>query len=233
MTQYILAVPNFSDGRHKDVIEAVVDQVRNVPGVKLLDYHPDPDFNRTVVTVIGRAAGTKGALLNMAGKSIELINMEEQSGSHPRIGAQDTIPIFPLRNISLGECIELAEEIGSEVYKRLGVPVYFIWRKCPQAGEALVGFYPQGPIRRLQAGCSHRRPATRPRPGRAASQRWGGHRQRWNQSTGGLSTSSLTPTTCRYRQAASQKSCVDPAGVSQPCARLGLSLKTATRFASR
>lgn len=125
MSKYILAVPNFSDGRRKVVIEAVVDQVRGVSGVKLLDYHPDPDFNRTVVTVIGEPGPLKEALLTMAGKSIELIDMEQQSGSHPRIGAQDTIPIFPLRGISLGECIELAEEIGQEVYRRFGVPVFF------------------------------------------------------------------------------------------------------------
>ncbi len=125
MSKYILAVPNFSDGRRKHVIEAVVDQVRNVEGVKLLDYHPDPDFNRTVVTVLGTPESLKEALLKMAGKSIELIDMEEQSGSHPRIGAQDTIPIFPLRNINLGECIQLAEQIGAEVYQRYGVPVYF------------------------------------------------------------------------------------------------------------
>lgn len=125
MDKYILAVPNFSDGKRPAVIEAVVDQVRNVKGVKLLDYHPDPDFNRTVVTLIGKPQELKEALLNLAGKAIELINMEEQSGSHPRIGAQDTIPIFPLKGISLGECIELAEEIGGEVYKRFNVPVYF------------------------------------------------------------------------------------------------------------
>jgi glutamate formiminotransferase/formiminotetrahydrofolate cyclodeaminase len=125
MSKYILAVPNFSDGRRIDIIEAVVDQVRNLDGVKLLDYHPDPDFNRTVVTVLGTPEKIKDALLKMAGKSIELINMEEQEGSHPRIGAQDTIPIFPLRNISLGECIQLAEEIGVEVYEKFGVPVYF------------------------------------------------------------------------------------------------------------
>jgi glutamate formiminotransferase / 5-formyltetrahydrofolate cyclo-ligase len=125
MGKYILAVPNFSDGKRPEVIEAIVDQVRNVKGVKLLDYHPDPDFNRTVVTLIGKPQELKEALLNLASKSIELINMEEQSGSHPRIGAQDTIPIFPLKGITLGECIELAEEIGSEVYKRFDVPVYF------------------------------------------------------------------------------------------------------------
>ncbi len=125
MQKYIQAVPNFSDGRRKEVIEAVVDQVRNAPGVKLVDYAPDPDFNRTVVTLIGQPQPLKEALLNMAGKAIELINMEEQRGSHPRIGAQDTIPAFPLKNVTLEECVSLAEEIGQEVYRRFKVPVYF------------------------------------------------------------------------------------------------------------
>ena len=62
MAQYVLAVPNFSDGRRKEVIEAVVGQLRDVAGVKLLDYHPDPDFNRTMVTVIGRPDELKAAL---------------------------------------------------------------------------------------------------------------------------------------------------------------------------
>lgn len=125
MNKFIHAVPNFSEGRRKEVIEAIVDQVRNIEGVKLIDYYPDPDFNRTVVEVIGKPSPLKEALLNMAEKSFELINMEEQSGNHPRIGSQDTIPIFPLTNVTLEECIELAEEIGQEIYKRYKVPVYF------------------------------------------------------------------------------------------------------------
>lgn len=123
--QYILAVPNFSEGRKKEIIEAVVDQVRNVEGVKLVSYEPEEDFNRTVITVIGEPAPLKEALLNMAGKSYELINMEEQRGTHPRIGAQDTIPLFPFKNTTVEDCRKLAEEIGEEVYKRFEVPVYF------------------------------------------------------------------------------------------------------------
>ena len=125
MAQVIHAVPNFSDGKHHAVIEAVVEPLRDVSGVKLIDYYPDPDFNRTVVEVIGRPAPLKEALLNMAGKAYELINMEAQRGDHPRIGVQDTIPLFPLKNISLTECVELAEDIGEEIFKRFEVPVYF------------------------------------------------------------------------------------------------------------
>jgi glutamate formiminotransferase/formiminotetrahydrofolate cyclodeaminase len=125
MGEYIHAVPNFSDGCRKEVIEAVVAPLRGVKGVKLIDYYPDPDFNRTVIEVVGQPQPLKEALLNMAGNSYKLINMEEQKGAHPRIGAQDTIPIFPLIGISLEECIDLAEEIGKEIYKRFKVPVYF------------------------------------------------------------------------------------------------------------
>jgi glutamate formiminotransferase/formiminotetrahydrofolate cyclodeaminase len=123
--QYVHAVPNFSDGKRQEVIEAVVDPLRGVSGVKLIDYYPDPDFNRTVVEVIGKPDSLKEALLNMAGKAYALINMEKQRGAHPRIGAQDTIPLFPLKNISIAECVELAEDIGAEIFKRFEVPVYF------------------------------------------------------------------------------------------------------------
>jgi len=123
--QYVHAVPNFSDGKRRAVIEAVVDPLQGVPGVKMIDYYPDPDFNRTVVEIVGQPDPLKEALLNMAGKAYELINMEEQRGDHPRIGAQDTIPLFPLKNITLAECVELAENIGEEIFKRFEVPVYF------------------------------------------------------------------------------------------------------------
>ncbi len=123
--QYLLAVPNFSDGRRKEVIEEVVAPLKNIEGVKLVSYEPEHDFNRTVVTVIGEPAPLKEALLEMAGRAYQLINMEEQQGTHPRIGAQDTIPLFPFKNITLEECRLLAEEIGQQIFERYQVPVYF------------------------------------------------------------------------------------------------------------
>lgn len=123
--QYIHAVPNFSNGRDKDIIEAVVDQIRNREGVQLIDYFPDSDFNRTVIECIGEPEPLKAALLAMAGKSYELIDMETQEGKHPRIGAQDTIPVFPLLNITLEECTVVAEDIGKSIWEKYQVPVYY------------------------------------------------------------------------------------------------------------
>jgi len=125
MAQYVHSVPNFSEGRRHEVIAEIVDQLRDRDGVKLIGHYPDPDFNRTVVEVIGQPAPLKEALLDMAGRSYDLIDMEKQRGDHPRIGAQDSIPLFPLANITLQECVDLAEEIGRELFARYAVPVYF------------------------------------------------------------------------------------------------------------
>ena len=125
MSVYIHSVPNFSEGARKEVIETIVDNLRGIDDVKLIDYYPDKNFNRTVVEVIGKPQPLKEALLKMAASSYELIDMEKQKGDHPRIGAQDTIPLFPLANCSLQECIAFAEEIGKEIFERFKVPVYF------------------------------------------------------------------------------------------------------------
>ncbi|KMT22113.1 glutamate formimidoyltransferase [Clostridium cylindrosporum] len=142
--KYILAVPNFSEGRRQDVIEAVVDQVRNVEGVKLVSYEPEHDFNRTVVTVIGEPAPLKTALKNMAKKCYELIDMREQSGSHPRIGAQDTIPLFPFRNIELEEVIAIANEIGNELFEETKMPIFFAAENASNEERKALAFIRKG-----------------------------------------------------------------------------------------
>jgi len=142
--QYVLAVPNFSEGRRKEVIEAVAAPLKNREGVTLVSVEPEHDFNRTVITVIGEPEPLKEALLEMAGKSYELINMEEQQGSHPRIGAQDTIPLFPFKNISLEACTQLAEEIGQAVYDRFQVPVFFSGQNARNEDRKALSFIRKG-----------------------------------------------------------------------------------------
>jgi glutamate formiminotransferase/formiminotetrahydrofolate cyclodeaminase len=142
--KYILAVPNFSDGRNTDVIEAIVDEVKKVEGVKLISYEPEHDFNRTVITCIGEPAPLKEAMLAMAAKSYELIDMRKQSGTHPRIGGQDTIPLFPFKNIELDEVQALAEEIGQALYEEHGVPVFFSGVNARNEKRKALGYIRKG-----------------------------------------------------------------------------------------
>lgn len=142
--KYVHAAPNFSAGRDRDVVEAVVDQVRNVPGVRLVDYFPDADFNRTPIELIGEPEPLLNALLNMAGKAYELIDMEKQKGKHPRIGAQDTIPLFPLRNIDLEECKELAFRLGKAIWEKHHVPVFFAGANARSKARAEISFIREG-----------------------------------------------------------------------------------------
>lgn len=110
MAKYILSDPNFSDGKRKDVIDQIVAPYRNRPGLKLIGYEPDPDFDRLPVELLGRPEVMKDAILESCAKAYELIDMEKQTGHHPRIGAVDTIEIYPAKDITIEECRELAED---------------------------------------------------------------------------------------------------------------------------
>lgn len=124
MAALVECVPNFSEGRNKDVIEAIVDEVRKVKGVKLLDYAPDEDHNRTVVTLIGDPEGVKEATFNLVKKAAELIDMSVHKGGHPRMGATDVVPFIPISDITMDECVEIAKYVGKKIGEELNIPVY-------------------------------------------------------------------------------------------------------------
>lgn len=124
MAQVVQCVPNISEGRRPEVIEAIVNQVRQVPGVALLDTLPDIDHNRTVITFIGEMGPVKEAAFQLTKKAIELIDMEKQTGGHPRIGAVDVIPLIPINEVEMTDCIEGAKELAQRVSAELGVPTY-------------------------------------------------------------------------------------------------------------
>ncbi|MBQ7262263.1 MAG: glutamate formimidoyltransferase [Synergistaceae bacterium] len=142
--QYIHSAPNFSAGRDRSVVDAIVDVVRDVKGVRLIDYYPDADFDRTPVELIGEPEPLAKALVAMAGKAYELIDMRVQKGKHPRIGAQDTIPLFPLRDISVDEVKELAFKIGHEIWDEHGVPVFFAGVNARSDERREISFIRQG-----------------------------------------------------------------------------------------
>ncbi len=124
MSKLVECVPNFSEGRRTEVIDAIVAEVRKVDGIKLLDAKSDPSHNRTVVTFVGEPQAAKRAAFNACAKAAELIDMEKHKGEHPRVGATDVIPFVPVSNVTMEECIQLADELGREIGEQLAIPVY-------------------------------------------------------------------------------------------------------------
>lgn len=149
--QFILAVPNFSEGRDEAKIRAIADTISGREGVKLVTCEPEHDFNRTVLTIIGEPAPIKQALLDMAAKTYELLDMTQQKGSHPRIGAQDTIPLFPLMNIELEQVQALAEEIGHELHQIHGVPIFFSAENARTEDRKSISYIRKGQYEGLKA----------------------------------------------------------------------------------
>ena len=117
-------VPNFSEGRRPEVIEAIVAAVDGVEGVKVLHVDPGYDANRTVVTFAGVPDAVAEAAFRAVKCASELIDMRVHSGRHPRIGATDVMPLVPVRGITLEQCAEYARRLSARIYSELGVPVY-------------------------------------------------------------------------------------------------------------
>jgi len=118
-------IPNFSEGRDLDKVEAIVQAVRETPGVKLLDSFSDPDHNRSVVTFIGEPEPVKKAAMNLALKALELIDLRTHQGGHPRIGAVDVVPFVPVRGMDMSQAVHIAKEFGQELGEKGELPIYF------------------------------------------------------------------------------------------------------------
>ena len=124
MASLIECVPNFSEGRRPEVVEEIVRAVRSIDGVTLLDHSRDATHNRSVVTFAGSAEPVVRAATAAVGRALELIDMEQHSGAHPRIGAVDVIPFVPLGTTRMEECIDLARRFGEQIATRFEIPVY-------------------------------------------------------------------------------------------------------------
>lgn len=120
----IECVPNYSEGRRSEVIEALSDSIRKQDGVKLLDYSSDKDHNRSVFTFIGDPLGVKNAIFASFETALKHIEIEKHQGGHPRIGAMDVVPLIPIKNITMEETVALAREIGKELAEKYDLPVY-------------------------------------------------------------------------------------------------------------
>jgi glutamate formiminotransferase / formiminotetrahydrofolate cyclodeaminase len=125
MTQPILeCIPNFSEARRPDVVEAIMNSITSVEGIALLDRHSDLDHNRTVLTFVGPPASVEEAAFRAIAKAAELIDLDHHTGEHPRIGATDVVPFVPISGLSMQDCVQIARHLGQRVGSELNIPVY-------------------------------------------------------------------------------------------------------------
>lgn len=124
MNKLVECIPNFSEGRRPAVVAEIMEAIRGVEGVTVLDCSSDASHNRSVITFTGRPSAVKKAAFAAVGRAKDLINMEEHRGEHPRIGAADVVPFVPLEGVTMEECVELARELGREIGEKLEIPVY-------------------------------------------------------------------------------------------------------------
>src|SRR5262245_34217313 len=124
MNRIVECVPNFSEGRRPEVIDAIVEAIISVGNVYLLGREMDADHNRAVVTIAGSPDSIGQAAVRGVEVAIKHIDLNKHRGEHPRIGASDVIPFIPIRGVSLGECVEIARKTAQEIAGRFGIPVY-------------------------------------------------------------------------------------------------------------
>lgn len=122
--QIVECIPNFSEGRRPEVVQAIVSAIQSVSGVTLLDQSSDADHNRSVVTFVGSPQAVEEAAFQGISKAAELIDMTKHTGEHPRMGAADVVPFVPISGVSMQDCVLLAQRLGKRVGEELGIPVY-------------------------------------------------------------------------------------------------------------
>lgn len=135
MARIIQCVPNFSEGRDKVLIEKILDEIRSVDGVKLLDYSMDKDHNRSVVTFIGEPENVIEAAFLACKKASELIDLRNHKGEHPRMGATDVIPLIPISDVTMVDCVEFSKDLGKRIGEELGISVYLYEKSAAKAAR--------------------------------------------------------------------------------------------------
>lgn len=151
MRKLVECVPNFSEGRNPEIIEAIADAIRQTTGCTLLDVDPGKSTNRTVYTFVGSPEAVVEGALNSAKVARKLINMRNHHGEHPRMGAMDVCPFVPVAGVTMEDCVECAKEFGRRAAEEIGIPIYLyeyaqkkeFRKKLPQIREGEYEAIPQ------------------------------------------------------------------------------------------
>ena len=135
----IECIPNFSEARRPEVVEAIVAAITSVPNVSLLNQSSDNDHNRTVITFAGPPAAVEQAAFLGIRKAAELIDLDKHTGTHPRLGATDVVPFVPLAGVDMSECVAIARRLGERVGHELEIPVYLYEEAATRSGSRQFG----------------------------------------------------------------------------------------------
>jgi glutamate formiminotransferase / formiminotetrahydrofolate cyclodeaminase len=123
MSTLVECVPNFSEGRDKSKVDAIVEAMK-MPGVYLLDREMDFDHNRCVITLVGERDAIQEAAIRGVGKASELIDLNTHEGAHPRMGAADVVPFIPIEGVTIEDCVAMANHVAEQIWTRFQIPVY-------------------------------------------------------------------------------------------------------------
>ena len=151
MARLVESVPNYSEGRRPDVVDRLAGAVAGTPEVHLLDRTSDASHNRSVLTLAGEAEAVTEALEASVAVAVETIDMERQSGEHPRIGAVDVVPFIPLGATTMDDCVALARAFGARVAERFEIPVYLYARAATRPDREKLADVRRGQYEGLKA----------------------------------------------------------------------------------
>ncbi|HMX25807.1 MAG TPA: glutamate formimidoyltransferase, partial [Blastocatellia bacterium] len=136
MNKIVECIPNFSEGRDARKIEFIASAIESVDGVVVLDSTMDADHNRAVITFAGEPEAVVEAAVRAAATAIELIDLNQHLGEHPRMGALDVLPFVPIKGVSMDECVDLARQAGKRIADELGIPVFLYEKAATRADRA-------------------------------------------------------------------------------------------------
>jgi len=151
----IECVPNISEGARPDVVSAIADALRSVPGLRVLDVQSDAIHNRSVLTLAGDAGALRMGIPILFARAVEAIDLRKHTGEHPRIGAVDVVPFIPIEGVTMDECIALARDVASEVARQLSVPIYLYEEAATAPGRRNLEDIRRGEFEGLAAKMSH------------------------------------------------------------------------------
>jgi len=123
MRRIVECVPNFSEGRRREIVDEIVGALASVEGVRVLDVQSDADHNRSVVTMVGEPEAVEEAAYRGIQRAARLIDMDQHQGEHPRMGATDVVPFVPIAGVTMTGCVEMARRLGERVGRELSIPI--------------------------------------------------------------------------------------------------------------